>query len=399
MKIFLLFFISINTIFSQEIVQIGMGVSYEYDIYYSFEDGITAFSERNNWELAFSTDLSSGNIRINSGSPVNIYEASQNLDNWLEITSLESNYQQLRNSNLFWEVGAFINNYSVNVNSGWGTYTEDEQSIIGEKIYIIDYPGGQKKIRINSFNFGVFNFTIANLDGSNEEEFNIDVNSYQNKKFIYYSIDDNLIIDREPDKENWDLLFSRYEEEDVSLNKDTMPYIVTGVLTNNNLTYQFNGPVETTPGFEISNFNYEINTIGYDWKEYNGSFVVLPDLSYYIFNQDQTKLFKIVFESFSGQSSGNLSFYVEGIDSSGIFVLENHKLPIKVFPNPSNGFFNLESEINNFNINIFNLNGKKILSKECVDFCNFDLTNFSKGVYILNFENESMNVVKKIIIE
>ena len=144
MKIFLLFFISINTIFSQEIVQIGMGVSYEYDIYYSFEDGITAFSERNNWELAFSTDLSSGNIRINSGSPVNIYEASQNLDNWLEITSLESNYQQLRNSNLFWEVGAFINNYSVNVNSGWGTYTEDEQSIIGEKIYIIDYPGGQK---------------------------------------------------------------------------------------------------------------------------------------------------------------------------------------------------------------------------------------------------------------
>ena len=46
-----------------------------------------------------------------------------------------------------------------------------------------------------------------------------------------------------------------------------------------------------------------------------------------------------------------------------------------------------------------NLNGKKILSKECLDFCNFDLTNFSKGVYILNFENESMNIVKKIIIE
>ena len=399
MKIFLLFFISINTIFCQEIVQIGMGVSYEYDIYYSFEDGITAFPERNNWELAFSTDLSSGNIRINSGAPVYLYEASQSLDNWLEITSLQSNYEQLRNSNLFWETGAFINNFSIDLNSGWGTYVEDEQSIIGEKIYIIDYPGGQKKIRINSFILGVFNFTIANLDNSNETEFNIDINSYQNKKFIYYSLDDNLIIDRESDKENWDLLFSRYEEEYVSLNQDTMPYIVTGVLTNNNLTYQFNGTVETTPEIEISNFSYEINTIGYDWKEYNGSFVVLPDLSYYLFNQDQTKLFKIVFESFSGQSSGNLSFYIEEIDSSDIFVLENHKLPIKVFPNPSNGLFNLESEINNFNINIFNLNGKKILSKECLDFCNFDLTNFSKGVYILNFENESMNIVKKIIIE
>ena len=139
MKIFLLFLISINTIFCQEIVQIGMGVSYEYDIYYSFEDGITAFPERNNWELAFSTDLSSGNIRINSGVPVYLYEASQSLDNWLEITSLQSNYEQLRNSNLFWETGAFINNFSVDLNSGWGTYIEDDQSIIGEKIYIIDY--------------------------------------------------------------------------------------------------------------------------------------------------------------------------------------------------------------------------------------------------------------------
>ena len=57
MKIFLLFFFSINMIFCQEIIQIGMGVSYEYDIYYSFEDGITGFPERNNWELAIADKL------------------------------------------------------------------------------------------------------------------------------------------------------------------------------------------------------------------------------------------------------------------------------------------------------------------------------------------------------
>ena len=52
-----------------------------------------------------------------------------------------------------------------------------------------------KKIIVNSLNLGVYNFTIANLDGSSEENISIDTTPYSNKNFIYYSIETNEILD------------------------------------------------------------------------------------------------------------------------------------------------------------------------------------------------------------
>ena len=77
MKYILSFFFLLNFVYSQQTVQIGMGASYQYDIFYSFEDGITAFPERENWELAFSVN-DIPNIRINSGSGITLFEVSNN---------------------------------------------------------------------------------------------------------------------------------------------------------------------------------------------------------------------------------------------------------------------------------------------------------------------------------
>jgi hypothetical protein len=399
MKLFFLFFSCCFSFYSQELVQIGMGPSYQYDIYYSFENGITAYPERENWELAFSTDLYEGNIRINSGAQVSLYEVAQNTKYWMQITNIPSDALQLRNSNQDWSIGAFLSNSSGDLNYGWGSYNTENGFIEGEKIYIIDSFEGQKKIQINNFYMGVFNFTIANLDGSNYETITIDASLYQDKKFIYFSLNNNEIIDREPEKDNWDLLFTTYEEEDVILNSDTMPYIVTGVLSNENLTYQFEGPVNQNPEISLLNFNYDINTIGYDWKEYNDSFIMVPDRSYFIFNLDETILYKMVFESFSGQSSGNLSFFLEDIEYSPASFIEEDQIKLNIFPNPNNGNFNLELNGMDFFVSCFDLNGKKIISKECSDFCNFDLSNVSKGIYLLKLESEKMNLIKKIIID
>ena len=387
MRLLILFFCSIYPLFSQELVQIGMGPSYQYDIYYSFDNGITAYPERTNWELAFSTDLYEGNIRINSGSPVYLYEITQSVKYWSQITSLPSDAQQLRNSNEDWTIGAFLSN-------------SPNGSIESDKIYIIDYPEGQKKIRINNFDLGAYNFTIANLDGSNEETIIVDASSYLNKKFIYFSLDDNQIIDREPEKENWDLLFSRYEEEYVTLNLDTMPYIVTGVLSNQNLAFQFEGPTNQVPEISTLNFNYNINTIGYDWKEYSGSFIMVPNRSYFIFNQDETIPYKIIFESFSGQSSGNLSFVLEEIEYNSVYSNIEDEFKLSVFPNPNNGNFNVEFKKSDFlTARIFDLNGKEIISKECSDLCNFSLNNIPKGIYLLKLNNDKVNFIKKVIID
>lgn len=399
MKLFVLFIFSFFSLYSQELVQIGMGPSYQYDIYYSFDYGITAYPERNNWELAFSTDLYEGNIRINSGSPVYLYEIAQSKKYWSQITSLPSDAQLLRNSNEDWSIGAFLSNATLDFNYGWGNFNFENESIEGDKIYIIDYSEGQKKIRINNFYMGVFNFTIANLDGSNEETIIIDTSLYQDKKFIYFSLNNNQIIDREPEKDNWDLLFSRYEEEYVTLNNDTMPYIVTGVLSNQNLTYQFDGFINQNFDINLLNFNYDINSIGYDWKEYTGSFIMVPNRSYFIFNQDETTLYKMVFESFSGQSSGNLSFTIEEIDYSPVFITEDENIKLNIFPNPNNGNLNIEIEGLDFFVDVFDLNGKKIKSKGCSSFCNFNLNDIPKGIYLLKLHSENMNLINKIIVE
>jgi len=398
MRLCFLFLFMVFSIKSQEIIQIGMGPSYQYDIYYSFENDITAYPERTNWDLAFSTNLYDANIRINSAAPVSLYEVAQNTKYWSQIISFPPDAIQLRNSNKDWNTGAFISNASGDLNFGWGNYNSENESIEGQKIYIIDFPGGQKKIRINNFYMGIFNFTIADLDGENEETIIIDASLYQNKKFIYFSLNNNQIIDREPEKDNWDLLFTKYEGDLNNDESNPLFYYVTGVLSNDNLTYEFEGPVNQNPEINLLNFNYDINTIGYDWKEYNGSFIMVPNRSYFIFNQDQTILYKIVFESFSGQSSGNLSFSLEEIEYTPISVIED-KVEYNIFPNPSNGNFNVMLNGSDFLVGVFDLNGKRILSKECSDFCNFELNDFSKGIYLLKLESERMNIIKKIIID
>ena len=75
---------------AQEYVGLSMGPSYAYDIYYSLTDGITASPERTNWELAFSTNPYDNNIRINSGNAVILYEVSNDINEWEDITSLNS---------------------------------------------------------------------------------------------------------------------------------------------------------------------------------------------------------------------------------------------------------------------------------------------------------------------
>ena len=60
-----------------------------------------------------------------------------------------------------------------------------------------------------------------------------------------------------------------------------------------------------------------------------------------------------------------------------------------VYPNPSNDFLNLQYPFNNekFNVDVFDLNGRKILSQPLkfnnLNRTRIDVSGFSEGVYIL----------------
>lgn len=405
MKYRLLLLISLCNLhsFSQEIIGISMGSSYQYDIYYSLEEGITASPDRNNWELAFSTNAYDNNIRINSGNAVSLYEVSSSVSDWENINSIGAEAIQLRNSNTDWTLGAFVVNSSGGLNYGWGDYNMANHTIEGSRIYIITYGSSTKKMIVNSKTMGTYYITLANLDGTQEEQITVDAASYSDKQFVYYSLESNEIIDREPS--SWDLLFTKYEDD---LNNDIadplsyeQAYFVTGVLTNGNLIAQYDGNTEDSPSFMSLDTTRNINTIGWDWKEYTGSYSMVPNRSYFIADQDENKAYKIIFESFSGGSSGNVSFSLMQSEVMSNLSVDNafSLNEVNIYPNPSQGIFNIDlNENSSTELLITDLNGRLIKSKKINQNTLVDLSNESSGFYFVRLKGKNINSIQKIAI-
>ncbi|MES2573368.1 MAG: T9SS type A sorting domain-containing protein [Bacteroidota bacterium] len=73
---------------------------------------------------------------------------------------------------------------------------------------------------------------------------------------------------------------------------------------------------------------------------------------------------------------------------------------LTIYPNPSTGIFNINSNqnIENTSIKVFDLNGRIVhQSKKNTENKVLDLTNFQNGIYILNIENGAYNYSQKII--
>ena len=129
---------------------------------------------------------------------------------------------------------------------------------------------GLKKVVFDIREDGSYLLRFANLDGSMENNDVIEKNS--NLNFVCYSFD-NGITDIEPDKEAWDLLFTKYTTMLYS-DDEPYPYVVTGVLLNQHKVMAMQDTLlsfdditkEYAETIQLSN---QKDTIGYDWKVYN----------------------------------------------------------------------------------------------------------------------------------
>lgn len=65
---------------------------------------------------------------------------------------------------------------------------------------------------------------------------------------------------------------------------------------------------------------------------------------------------------------------------------------ITIYPNPSNGIFNIESQ-QNMSIEVYDIIGKLVLSQKLsVGTNSFDISNFNTGVYLLKVSNDNGNI-------
>ncbi|SNR14292.1 T9SS type A sorting domain-containing protein [Tenacibaculum jejuense] len=95
--------------------------------------------------------------------------------------------------------------------------------------------------------------------------------------------------------------------------------------------------------------------------------------------------------------------FVTNIPKQGVLSISENVLlnSISIFPNPSTSLFNLSrNTTEELDLKIFDLSGKEVFSKKKIIDTNYiiDLTNYTKGIYILNITSEGKSASKKLIL-
>mgnify|MGYP001159667402 FL=1 len=388
---------------------ISLQPSYANQSFFSLENGEVANLDNTDWDLAFSTATMSSSIRINGGMGTELYLYplgdttdwnsfnSSNITSWLPIHNSDTN----------WFLGAFDKNSSSMFDMGWGMYSMITHYVTGDSLYAIKTVGGDwKKLWIQQLANDVYSFKYANLDGTNEINATVDKTNYTDKNFVYFSIDQNIVLDREPISQDWDITFTKYITP-----VQGMPYGVTGVLSNSGIQVakvdNLSDPNNYTD-YSQHTMMSEMNTIGYDWKDFDMSsfsYIIDSDRCYFLKDYNN-KVWRIVFNSFEGSSTGIVEFNTQEMTSSTfISNLDGDISSFNIYPNPiSDNYLNLiyDNSSDNTELNIFDITGKNVFNKlfegNGFQIRSINLPNLNNGIYIVSLSSKGSVLQKKLVV-
>ena len=388
---------------------ISLQPSYANQSFFSLENGEVANLDNTDWDLAFSTATMSSSIRINGGmgTELYLYPLGDTTD-WNSFNSSNiSSWLPIHNSDTNWFLGAFDKNSTSMFDMGWGMYSMITHYVTGDSLYAIKTVGGNwKKLWIQQLANDEYSFKYANLDGSNEINTTIQKTNYTDKNFVYFSLDQNVILDREPISQDWDITFTKYITP-----VQGMAYGVTGVLSNSGIKVaQVDNLADPNNYIDYSQHPMmtEINSIGYDWKSFDMStfsYSVEPYRCYFLKDLND-KVWRIVFNSFEGSSTGIIEFNTEEMTSStSISNLNNDISSFSIYPNPINGnnlTIVFENSSKTTELNIFDITGKNVYQElfEGIGFQakSINLPNLNNGVYIVSFSSKGSIFQKKLVV-
>ena len=402
--------ICISTILIGQNNQVSLSPGYANQSFYSMQNGEIINISNEDWDIAFSTDAFSATIRINDGKGVELYTYPLgDTSSWTTINNSSINIltNPMYNSDTKWSSGAFDTNQVGGFDYGWGIYNLQNHHIVGDSLFIIKTVNGTwKKLWMERKSSGAYIFKYANLDGTNEISDNILASNYDNKLFIYYSLDNNILLDREPPLSNWDITFTKYITE-----VQSTPYSVTGVLSNEGIEVaQADGlqnPLSYT-NYSSHVFQTDINTIGYDWKTFQGSYILDPERCFFIRDYDQN-IWRLFFTNFDGMSTGNIEFNTELITSTNISETEKQST-LTVYPNPVSSGQEitlihelLSSNKSEANIVLHDISGREvykssILTRNGLNAHKIATEKINKGIYIISLNIDGWEKTERIVI-
>jgi hypothetical protein len=398
-------------VFAQTPVQVITGANYNNEVYYSFENDTLAVESRGNWDIAFVTAKMSVSVLANNGSGLVLCTYPKGtINDWATVDTTGMVWNPLFNSIEDWEMGAFnAGTDTSNVfDYGWGVYNMATHNIAGDSLFIVKLPDGSfKKMAIIQKNSvqNQWSFKYADLDGQNDTTVTFDADDYSSRGFIHYSLKNKQIVEQEP-AERWQLLFTRYYDY-------TIPYYVTGVLTNSGVSVQQIGGVSQADfkDFAPSLFNDTISQIGSDWKSFNmGTFLydIADDVVYFVQDTVGTdkSVWKIYFTGFSGSGTGTYSFVKEKMILTGAETIENGaRGNVTVYPNPATSQINIIHDFSGkTEISIYSVSGQRVFSRSVVESIGLNkqiinVSGFTPGIYNAVVRSGNRSVSSKFVKE
>lgn len=400
--------------FAQTLDSVVMGNGYADDVFYSFENGEISKIARNNWDIAFYTPRFSAGIMINEGNGVKLFSyPNGDTSDWAAIdTSGMGSWTEMNNMPEYWEEGAFNRNASGHPDYGWGVYNMVDHSVYGDSIFIIQLaPTVYKKLKITKKVSieNLYYFSYADLDGNNEVDVEFDVKPYETKRFAYYSLMNNEGLDREPESNSWDILFTKYMDWTTTLEGDTTSYLVTGVTSNVDIASKNFYPV--APDFSDwfpTSFDSSKNSIGYDWKDIDMSTFqwTVTDSNYYFVQSYSGDVYKLGFTYWSGSFGGGVCHFNKTLISLAAIEDNVTKEEFTIYPNPTTDYISLktaELQSGMFTLRILDQTGQQIFTAEYSDWeltQGIKLANLkmASGVYIVSLKGNDYAKSQKLIV-
>ncbi len=388
-------------------VTLSMGPGYTNEVYYKLSSDESNTYQATSWDIAFLriSPMDIG-IRVNGGTGIQVFEAADTPSDFNNIdVADEASWTPLYNDDTNWDNGAFMQG---SASYGWGEYNPVSHHVEGTIVFVLKYADGTYRKFINEDYFGGYTFKYATWNGTawvDETTTTVSNNNNPNNRYNYYSLENDEEVVAEPAEGSWDFVFKKYVSE---IAPDTF-YAVTGALHNPNVTVAQNEEPNGNPNPNNLNYSEEINTIGYDWKTFNGTgYDINTDMAYYV-KYDPSTVYRLVFESFEGSSTGNLSFNFE--DVSELLGLENisEGVTFGMYPNPSTNkmvhlVYELKTNVSlESNISVYNLQGQLVHTSKVEANNGFfnktlNLSALQNGMYIVQFKAGNNSVSKKLIL-
>lgn len=392
-----------------------MGAGYANDVFYSMQNGTVKTVSNNNWHLAFSVQGSQFPVHPETGVSIRVNSVKGNVlvklnganpANWraIDTTGLSTLPERL-DSFKTWDISAFTKDYNYTkapFNFIWGAYNNTSHNVEGSSVFVLynKTTNMYKKIFIKALEYDtLWNVIISNVDNTDSTNLIFGKGQYPNRLFAYYDIVNKQLIDREPAKSTWDLVWTRYKDVVTQFNV-TGAYPLSGILANKNTTMAKNiGKKcnEVWLGNVTAPYLTNIDNIGWDWKiSPTGppfQFVMEDSLVYFV-KTNANKYYKVSFNGFTGSTSGKTYLSKNELSTSVRNIKTN---AANIYPNPTNGLVKINSIEAILNIEIIDIKG--VVKTLTANNNTIDISSLESGIYMLNIQTPSGVSTHKLIKE